>query len=499
MMAWVTLVLAPVALLLELQIQFLPFHNLFLTWEHRLALALDIALIWWLWHKILGEGRNFRNRRGPAKTAAGIVLSAAAIWLSCSLATIPDERQAFTGCDFLHRILFNGDPDPNTHRPASLFSNVLVLPYLNVYDVLKVDDPQKVAWRDHLLSLRGRDLRGAILDEAVLERTDAQSVQMSGASLYFARLQGAKLDEASLQGANLSNAQLQGASLLRAGLQGARLAGAALQGAKLENANFVGADLANAQLQGANLRNADLRGVNFFQAVLRGTSFASLYKDVVQLQGTVFDQATLDSVSLDKALLWRASFDVAKVANVLGSPVWQGQASWGAASYSQLLSDLQVVPKPQRAAALQRVTRLACAIPPGTPACVVPSPLPPDVAQWQERVMSATIDKASYQKALVSIYTDLICSGDGNALVILRSLMMMGMPQAAGGTPRPMGFLETGGEAKVLVKYINSEDCRAFVQLTDRDKAILAQVERLAAPFAAKAEQDLPAAQPTGQ
>jgi len=494
---WVTLVFAPVALLLELQVQFLPFHHLLLTWEHRLVLLLDIVLIWWLWKKILGNGGDFgaaENWRGRAKTIAGTVLSVATIWLSWSLATIPGEWQAFTGYDPLHRALFHGFRDPNTHRPASPFSNILVLPYLNVYDILKVDNPQKVAWRDHLLSLRGRDLKGAIFDEAFLERTDAQSVQLQGASLSFAHLQGSKLDEASLQGADLSNAQLQGASLLRAQLQGAELSGAGLQGAKLALANLVGANLTSAQLQGANLRNADLRGADFTQATLRGTSFANLDRDATQSQGTRFDQATLDTVSLKGVLLWRASFAVDKIANVLGTPAWTGVASWGPVSYAELQDSLQVVPEPQRRAALQRVASLACADPPNTLICVVPSPLPPEVIQWQDQISKAAIDKPAYQRALAAVYTDIICSGDANSLAIFRSLVNMGMPQAAGGTPRPMGFLETGSEAKALVEHVMSDKCPVSGQLTDGDKATLLEVKRLSVLFASNVNTNAPSA-----
>jgi uncharacterized protein YjbI with pentapeptide repeats len=491
--AWVTLVLAPIALLFELQVQFLPFHNLLLTWEHRLAVLLDIVLIWWLWGKILGDGGGaVKNWRAPAKTIAGGILSIIVVWLSFSLATIPGEWQVFTGYAPLHRTLFHGFPDPNTHRPASLFSNILVLPYLNVYDILKVDDPQKVAWRDHLLSLRGRDLRGAIFDEAFLERTDAQSVQLQGASLSFVHMQGSKLDEAGLEGANLSNAQLQGASLLRAQLQGAELSGAGLQGAKLELANFVGADLANAQLQGANLRNADLRGADFTRATLRGTSFANLDKDIAQLQGTIFDQAILDTVSLKGALLWRASFAVDRIANVLGTPAWTGLASWGANSYALLQDSLQVIPEPQRGAALRRIASIACATPPNTPVCIVPSPLPPEVIQWQDEISKAAIDKAAYQKALAAVYTDIICSGDGNSLAIFRSLVNMGMPQAAGGTPKPMGFLETGGAASALVENVLSAKCHVSGQLTESDKATLLEVERFSVLFASNVNMGVP-------
>jgi uncharacterized protein YjbI with pentapeptide repeats len=494
--AWVTLVFAPVALLFELQVQFLPFHHLLLTWEHRVALLLDMALIWWLWRKIFdrnGDAAAAGHRREMPVTIVGGVLSALVVWLSCSLATIPGEWQTFTAYRPLHAMLFHGFPNPSTHRPSSPFSNILVLPYLNVYDILKVDDPQKTDWREHLLSLRGRDLRGAIFDEAIMERIDAQSVQLQGASLNFVRMQASKLDEAKLQGADFSTAQLQGASLLRAQMQGAKLDGAGLQGAKVEVASLVGADLSNAQLQGANFRNSDLRGADFTLATLRGTSFANLPGDVTKLQGATFDQATLDTVNLNGALLWRASFAGTSSANILGTPVWTSRADWGPQSYAELRDSLSAVPRDQRIAALQRIEGIACAAPPRTPVCIVPSPLPPEVRGWSDDIKRATVDRATYQKALADIYRDIICSGDRNSLAIFRSLVHLGMPQAAGGVPRPMGFLDTGGEAQPLAEYVMSDKCPMSSQLTLGDKAALLDVEK----FSAQLVSNLKAGSPT--
>jgi hypothetical protein len=51
--AWITLVLAPILLLLLIQIQFLPFHSLLIVWIQRLVLAADLALIWRLWDRVL--------------------------------------------------------------------------------------------------------------------------------------------------------------------------------------------------------------------------------------------------------------------------------------------------------------------------------------------------------------------------------------------------------------------------------------------------------------
>lgn len=47
--AWITLVITPILLLLIMQVQFLPFHSSFITWTQRLLLFVDLILIWWLW------------------------------------------------------------------------------------------------------------------------------------------------------------------------------------------------------------------------------------------------------------------------------------------------------------------------------------------------------------------------------------------------------------------------------------------------------------------
>jgi hypothetical protein len=49
LMALISLALAPVALLLMIQIKFLPFHSESITWLHRGLLAVDLMLLWTLW------------------------------------------------------------------------------------------------------------------------------------------------------------------------------------------------------------------------------------------------------------------------------------------------------------------------------------------------------------------------------------------------------------------------------------------------------------------
>jgi Pentapeptide repeats (8 copies) len=85
----------------------------------------------------------------------------------------------------------------------------------------------------------GIDLRGAILEQATLNRLD---------DLENSYLQCADLKYANLQDAHLENANLSGADLAGADLQGAYLEGADLQGADIMGANFSRARVSHATL-----------------------------------------------------------------------------------------------------------------------------------------------------------------------------------------------------------------------------------------------------------
>jgi hypothetical protein len=102
-----------------------------------------------------------------------------------------------------HDLLFAGAVDPATRRRKSLFSNTLVLPGFNLYEALKIDDPKKLAWKEHIFFA---DLQGASLDNAQLQGASLYGVQLQGGSLRWAELQGASLDGADLQGASHANA-----------------------------------------------------------------------------------------------------------------------------------------------------------------------------------------------------------------------------------------------------------------------------------------------------
>src|SRR5580704_9580273 len=101
LIALTTLVVLPVLVLLLLQIQFLPFHDVTISWAQRVALFLDIVVLWVLRPPILADlsvGNSGRARilakvlREFGLGLAG-VMSIAALWFSTVVATIPGEWQ----------------------------------------------------------------------------------------------------------------------------------------------------------------------------------------------------------------------------------------------------------------------------------------------------------------------------------------------------------------------------------------------------------------------
>jgi uncharacterized protein YjbI with pentapeptide repeats len=360
----ISLVAGPIALLILFQLQFLPYHSEWITSWQRIAVVIDLVLLWILWPRIargenVGLGWSDLKR---VKVRAWLLVSILPVILVATIATFPGEwldnlppvrlipttREAWTlpsvqaiqtagsGWATLHELLVGGEVNYVTAKPQSLWSNVLVLPNFEVGDRIKFDAEGKIAISSDTLSLRGRSLEGAVLSGAHLRKVDFAGAQLAnarfseadlhktsfgcdvvgevravravacaylqGANLDGAQLQGAWLNNAELQGANLRGAHLQGATLLAAHLQGADLDDAQLQGADLIDAQLQGADLDYAQLQGAWLNNAELQGASLRGAQLQGATLLA-----AQLQGAALDSAHLQDALLRKNFLWRTN------------------------------------------------------------------------------------------------------------------------------------------------------------------------------------------------
>lgn len=351
----ISLIVSPLFLLVFFQLQFLPYHNEWLTCGQRIAVLLDLMLLWGLWPSIaLGEMTRLRWWRELRRVkVAGLALASFALLLLVfTVATFPGERldknlwsariiptewppwksqnalPSWTRWTSLHQLLFAGPVDFGTGKRMSLWSNTLVLPNIDVIDHEKFDTEAKIAALPHTLSLRGRQLEGAVFILADLRKVDftaarlrdanlagadlrntkfecsgaAECADLRGVVLSFAKLQGASLDGAQLTRALLTGTQMEGASLRKAQLQGAWLRGAQLQGASLDEALLWGAQLDNPQLWQPDAPQPWLQTASLYGAQLQGASL-----DGAQLQGASLNFAQLQGASLDKAQLQGAS------------------------------------------------------------------------------------------------------------------------------------------------------------------------------------------------
>jgi len=236
LIAWISLALGPVALLVFFQFQFLPYHDEAITWWNRLAVLAEILLLWFLWPAIVSVANNVdatppdtetqpeaaspptpvtpakagvqpRRPTNPATDvpawlsrpflpwlrakSTALACSAAPLLLVFTVATFPGEwlhiilpsirfpiARPFEQRSSLHELLVGGLVEPVTGQPRSRFPNVLILPDLQAVDRTKFDSEEKIKSSAATIILRGRNLDGAYLRGANLRKAD-----LSGASL----------------------------------------------------------------------------------------------------------------------------------------------------------------------------------------------------------------------------------------------------------------------------------------------------------------------------
>ena len=455
------MVLAPVLLLLLLQLQSLPYHDVWLTWWLRLAILADLMLLWWLWRKVLaGDGGAARSKWVSALlygAAAGASLVALAF--AFVVATFPGEWGRAPWQSATDAVFRN----PKLRWPK----NTLQLAELNIWEAFKLDDPKKLDWKDHTIDLKERHLEGADFSGAKLGKADLRKAQLQGAYLFRAQLQGASLEEAQLQGASLRRVQLQGASLDWAQLQGASLWSAQLEGASLLKVKGQGAELESAQLGGASLIGAQLQGASLIRAQLQGASL-----DEAQLQGASLDRAKLRATRLESAFLWRSRWSDAE-ANQLFLRRWHWRAEappdnllfgdvtpWTQQRYEALSKSLgeAIPPGESRDEALLGIKSLQCA----KGVCDTPG----DAKAAQELLEKASVDEVSYRRALAASLQELLCDGGADANQILR------------GVSRNHRLEDTGPNAPALIDFIMSDKCPVSAALTGDDKSRLLRIKQ---------------------
>jgi uncharacterized protein YjbI with pentapeptide repeats len=378
LIAWITLVGVPVLILLQGQVTFLPYHREWVVWLQRVAVLIDLAVIWYFWKRVRSDNEPIVARvPGKAWPILGAAASVCVFLFSVGVATFPGERADAHVPDIriipttwrphwskeddwtsLHELLFAGAVNEVSGRPRSLFSNRLVLTDQTFVDPDKLDNI------DISHSFRGRDLSHAVLNGADLRKADFTGAMLNRAGFYGSKLQdarfdcayietdakesagrrwpddgctwlqGATLDRANLQGASFSGAQMQSASLTKAQLQDASLPGAQLQGSSLAFVQLQGTWLVGTQLQGALLHGAQLQGATLDRAELQGADLqeaqlqgASLQE--AQLQGALLQEAQLQGASLVGAQLQGASLDGTQLqgASIASAGVWRARGN----------------------------------------------------------------------------------------------------------------------------------------------------------------------------
>ncbi len=350
-MSWLTLVVLPVILILYIQVVFLPYHEIGITWTHRIALLVDLAALVLIGVFLFRAETSFFKaffRATASNPIAFLVttglLSAVALF-SFFVATVPGEA-----LDRLTRAVFT--PLTTTgHRSQARVAAGYSMPFFGassdgaLFGIFRrnlyVTDTDLVVDKDQTpgepsFSLRGRDLRYARLDRSDLHQVDLTNANLDHASFLGTDLRDAWLNCAdpnavlveadrrkaqcsTARGSDFSRAKLQGASLLGIDLSDATLHDARLESADLSYAILIGTDFLNAHLEKASITGGvQAHGASFLLAHLEGVdlSWAQLqYADLsnAQLQGALLKHANLQSASLRDSDMSMGSLQLAKL------------------------------------------------------------------------------------------------------------------------------------------------------------------------------------------
>jgi uncharacterized protein YjbI with pentapeptide repeats len=263
--AFLTLMLFPLWTLVLIQMMFLPYHSLPITWWHRAVVVADAGMTLFLWyrlvylHEVAGPPLLFRDRSRRLITwalAGSFSVVACAVWLSF-------WEGRWAGEPWIGRSKL----DWRGGVVWGLFPDRLKLRNESIVGKTRFEDTNKdIASRGGdwfpTISLDDRDLQAADLNTADLRGVNLTNAIMLGANLEYAEFDDAGLSKVQLQRANLHNARLRGTDLSEAELQGANLQEALLQGANLACAHLQDANLRGAQLHGVDLRRAQLQGAD---------------------------------------------------------------------------------------------------------------------------------------------------------------------------------------------------------------------------------------------
>lgn len=323
--AFLTIVVTPVLLLMMFQANFLPYHNEIVSWIHRSIIFIDLILICLLWPAYMN---NWGRYKAPTLRIRGITSTLATTFIvfwCLGLAVYPDEHLYVWRANLLR--LFELNDSNLTAEKASIPRLIALLSPHNTLDLRGEDLINMATLNDikdrnenhtylqrwlPVLSLSGRDLTGANLDF-----TDIRHVDFSYATLNRVRMNLSLVSQSNFRGASLKEASLVGAQVQRVAFSGT-----AMQNSNFWRADLRGSGLVDVDLSQANLEGAQLQGANVFRSILTASSLrnanmeGTLFRNS-HLEGVFFDGSTIDGAVFDEIDLHASSFRKAKLKNTL--------------------------------------------------------------------------------------------------------------------------------------------------------------------------------------
>ncbi len=489
LIVWTTLVVAPVALLLEVQVQFLPFHDAAITWSHRFVLLLDVFAMGWLGYRILA-GRLSEEQTRPRWTVRllpGIIVGAGVIALvfSWTIATFddgpeenggPQEMASLRGQDegtrrWLRHQFFDGAIDKRTRRRVGLLNSTLVLSRFDIYEQLKIDDLTKVASKRSIFNARGRDFRGAVFDLSNLSQVDFEGARLEGASFDLATVRTTSFYCAQMQKVVFRNADMEGAWFHVADLTNADMGSASGQGARFEGAILKGVDLTKAKLQAATLDGANLNDADLTGSSLQGASLSSVPlgdrcgltdQPVSSPEPATLSKANFKDADLEGAYLQGA--DLAEVASIEGTKLDNADLSDATLSETQLSSvDKGSSQLGMRLDGLKFADRdrvsMARSVATIGESAIAGGP-------WHDKAPHA-VPTSAYDTRLADKLSKLVCSGEAGSPFIARGLVWNRRIAKMGtGTP---GFVDKMLDPKCSIGLALPEDMKPDLLKWKRD------------------------------
>jgi uncharacterized protein YjbI with pentapeptide repeats len=381
--SWATLILFPLLTLLSIQVRFLPYHDLFITWGHRLAIFFDIILLMILWPPTISFKRWSWFSKGIfsklKKTGYSLIY-----FLRKSNQKNIKEKYVSLGCPVKLA--------PRSNGLIFLFLTALIVPIFSIFVatipgewsetwVLKVapdswltdttkkrfrikqiafgERKRKIIDSDKLLTLTymtfhdGPFHRNLILNNQLLVKGQPSSeliASINGESKRYQKnnlkkIRGIDLEQRDLRYSDFSSAILFNAKLEMANLEGADLSYAHLQGSNLAYADLSNSQMTNVNLSGAelyktNLENADLKWSHFENANL-SADFTNAEMGYANFKNAVFSNSQLHSADLSFAKLHGAQFSVTAIGADFSNAEFQGANLQGSYLVGSIFSTTQ--------------------------------------------------------------------------------------------------------------------------------------------------------------